>query len=922
MARKPVTSETHIGKDELWELDYNDIQKNIMNIKHPATLCEHSLPAFSSGLEAPLPTRGADCETDEEGNLMLIGFHDGKNDSYKPFNVFNKTPQEFVDWFADALSKMYMNDKNTCLVSWSELDGNVIYKKILDSMNWSDREKLDSMRRWGNVEGKLYTKEEEKEAKKKNPNVGMWNVQPILRTHATISRKKELVYNEDDKEWEEQETGKRIEFGILQAIQGSVCFYLLPENSRKLQKIWLFDISTLTKGSLEDSANEFGISYKKAPEEFHVIDWDKYNNDKNYRFNCLKSNRDDAKAAKEIADCISDHYAEIFKFTNLQGMEIKRYPSGFWSVGSLTTFALGMMMNKNDRASINWIEQLKDFVEVSKHSQEDVMDLSLHAFEAYKAGLIDNFRIGNGKKKKIFTSDMSSAYPFIMSNLFDPRGAIITRGEGRPDKPEKHEYLFVRGKANVSDVWGFHTIGMKEPRWGEATVRPAGEFKATALYQEWEMLERDGEEVEYISWVKVTTTGKSHPLVKVIHRLWEKRMYFETMYKRTKDKKYKNFADAVKLVMNSIYGKTFEAVRKFADEIVKRENEIGETEENEMLFMKGFKTGAYFNIILATVITGFTRIRICEMLKEIQKNGGKPILAMTDAIYWEGTGNELPKHGEYKSILGDYSEGLEDNGWTEEKTLGTWTKPEQCFDFICLGTGRYEYKTASGEKVIKIMGMMLNVLGFEQEAHTDKKKPIYESLESMLKIAIKKKTRASKDHLQAGEPCLIAKQRILGTPQYCVHKGDPSLLGQIKEEDIEMIITRTFPKRKALPNDLTHEAMINGFVDTWAPRKEDWVETHFIEFDGTLPILREKIKEMELIAYETTEIKEERAKLAKAESNAKRDRELKLLAQHFGMSKKALKDWRTTLTDREKGINGIDEIRKIAEEEGFDFTRI
>jgi hypothetical protein len=40
------------------------------------------------------------------------------------------------------------------------------------------------------------------------------------------------------------------------------------------------------------------------------------------------------------------------------------------------------------------------------------------------------------------------------------------------------------------------------------------------------------------------------------------------------------------------------------------------------------------------------------------------------------------------------------------------------------------------------------------------------------------------------------------------------------------------------------------------------------------------------------------------------------------MSKKALKDWRTTLTDREKGINGIDEIRKIAEEEGFDFTRI
>jgi hypothetical protein len=312
-----------------------------------------------------------------------------------------------------------------------------------------------------------------------------------------------------------------------------------------------------------------------------------------------------------------------------------------------------------------------------------------------------------------------------------------------------------------------------------------------------------------------------------------------------------------------------------------------------------------------------------EAMNEITKNGGKVVMALTDAIYWVGKGKELPKS--FPSCLGDYTLDLRTIETTEEKQLGAFDGVHECKDFLCLGAGRYEYKDKDNKLIIKNRGYMINILGFQQEATSENREtPIVETLSMMMNDAIKNRykvamkeglSQSEKDlfMMMVGTPCLKAKQRILCTPGYCSAQMNPSLLGQIIEVDVDMIITRIFPKRVANEHELKLDILNKRMIETWSPTKELFPQTVFLPLDGTLKVLREKVKEMETIAFATKEIREDRKKKKETESEAKRYQEKKKLMEFFGMKKDGFQKWVSSVKD----LGGINYVRQLAKEQGF-----
>src|SRR5690606_16067377 len=107
----------------------------------------------------------------------------------------------------------------------------------------------------------------------------------------------------------------------------------------------------------------------------------------------------------------------------------------------------------------------------------------------------------------------------------------------------------------------------------------------------------------------------------------------------------------------------------------------------------GYRAGEFFNPIYATFITAMTRIQLCRAALEIEKKGGKVALLMTDSIFWTGGKDLLPI-----------------DMYREKKTTGYFEKPKDYTDFLCLGSGRYEYRSSEGIIQAKTRG--LNAVDF------------------------------------------------------------------------------------------------------------------------------------------------------------------------------------------------------------------
>ncbi len=117
-----------------------------------------------------------------------------------------------------------------------------------------------------------------------------------------------------------------------------------------------------------------------------------------------------------------------------------------------------------------------------------------------------------------------------------------------------------------------------------------------------------------------------------------------------------------KIVDNSLYGKTV-----MTTPIVQDIDDVPK--------ITGYRAGDRFNMLYGGVITSRTRIQIADGCMAIEAAGGRPILSMTDAIYWSGEANHLPARL-----------------WRDKKTPGFFETPELLEDFYIIKTGQYEYR--------------------------------------------------------------------------------------------------------------------------------------------------------------------------------------------------------------------------------------
>jgi len=104
----------------------------------------------------------------------------------------------------------------------------------------------------------------------------------------------------------------------------------------------------------------------------------------------------------------------------------------------------------------------------------------------------------------------------------------------------------------------------------------------------------------------------------------------------------------------------------------------------------GYRAGDYFNPVIASYITAFTRTYLSDVSHNIRLNGGEIFLNMTDSIIYTGD-----------CTL---------NVFSEKKILGTFETPQDIKDIYILGAGRYEYKdTFTNQFTIKNRGFSVSV---------------------------------------------------------------------------------------------------------------------------------------------------------------------------------------------------------------------
>ena len=142
--------------------------------------------------------------------------------------------------------------------------------------------------------------------------------------------------------------------------------------------------------------------------------------------------------------------------------------------------------------------------------------------------------------------------------------------------------------------------------------------------------------------------------------MFDLRLYYEKLGMMT-------IANLLKLIINSLYGINYELTDTY---IVNNNHDIVNI---------GYRSGDFFNPIIASHITSKTRTDISIMNNNIIERGGKVLLNMTDSVMYENA-------------------NIEDL-CSKEKVLGSFDYPQPINDIIILGCGRYEYRENTKYKV-------------------------------------------------------------------------------------------------------------------------------------------------------------------------------------------------------------------------------
>lgn len=501
--------------------------------------------------------------------------------------------------------------ESKALAYWNKLDPFVIYKQFLYLMD--DKERKLSMSKFGKVSGE-WNKEEAK-----------WDIKPLC----------EVKFGD-------------MYFGIRNVIRSSIQFYFRREYDTDIKMIWAYDIAGMFQNGLEAEALKRLPYYSKVDKSAHLVDWDKFTTDKHYRENIvLKSNELDARAVHDLGLQIQEEFKEAFGY----------YPKNLISQGSLARSAVVATISNihnedrektaDDVKSIGIINYLDTWSD--KFGKETVKDLLCLMFESYSGGQIEAYAYGF--TEEAFMTDLTQAYPYHIQNLYDLRGSTIVKGSGEPTLKD-YTYTLIRGDVSIPYGVDYHPLTIKHPYHQETNIRAVGEYRASYTIEEREFLKDLGATFSNEEWYDIITSGKLSPLAKACKVFTDLRAKLRPM-----GKDY-----VAKTASASLYGILFEAVDTWV--------EIGDE-----VFRDGYRGGEFLNPLYATIITSRTRIQVSRALNEVKRLGGKPILAMTDSVFYTGTADMIP------------SDMIKD-----VKTVGYFEPVERVKDLVSLGSGRYSYK--------------------------------------------------------------------------------------------------------------------------------------------------------------------------------------------------------------------------------------
>lgn len=738
-----------VANDLFIGVDYLNIEGR--TIKHPALISNWAIPTISKVRDTPIKLIGLDVETNHlTGELKLLGVYKENKYSY------------FTTNFLEIMLRFCVtcDNEETSLAYWSRLDPFILYKQFLLEI---DKDKqYQSMERFSKVSGKWNTK------------TVSWDLPPVV----------------------EIKIG-RYYFGIIQAIRSCIQFFYRKEDDEFMHTVWAYDIKGLFQGNLEEEAGKRLPYYSKIDTESHLVEWDRFETDLEYRTKVLLSNEYDSRAVKDLGLAIQEEFKIAFKY----------YPKTLISQGSLARSAIvAYLLDKYKHLDKETSEKeaMKDFKSIGIHShinewvnrygEEVVKELLCITCEAYSGGDIES--LAYGSCSEAYTVDLAQAYPAVAVGLYDLTNSIVTDGTGTPPRI-KNSFCFIRGVVNVPDTCEYHPLTIKHPLFKETNVRPVGTFKASYTIDERDFLIEQGATFEEEYWVNIETSGNLSAIAPATQNMVDLRF---------KLKAEKNNAEYMaKSASASIYGITFEAVDTYI--LV-----------NDKVEKAGYRAGELFNPIFASYITARTRILLNRACVEIRKNGGKPMLKMTDSVFWQGKETDLP------SEL-----------WREKKTLGFFEKPELVKDFVCLGSGRYEYKDSDGKKLTsKRRGLNITDIHGEEGITLTQF-----NWKSLLEIAKSSKIKV--------------KVRTLLSVGTVLHNNSLEVedLGVVKEvvRDVDLVVGLT--KREYNYSEVNDPVKLRSKLMFTKPLMFCFGMTGENEYvDGTLRELRSKMLNMKLVSRE------------------------------------------------------------------------
>ncbi len=425
---------------------------------------------------------------------------------------------------------------------------------------------------------------------------------------------------------------KGYEITLLNVIKDSLLFEIRYGKSKK--RLTIYNLKNLFNNDLLTVAQNYNLTYySKLGEEYHLIDKERFFKDNHYQKMVIKSNELDSKVIIDIANKF------IESFTELSGT----IPKTIYTAGSI---ARSFLLNYKgiDPYKINFHHFYKD-----NPFFEELLD---YAMKAYHGGKIDSYVLGYIKSAKV--TDISSAYPSVIARLPELTDKIYYK-IGNNDL-DKFYYAFIRCNVYIPKSDFIHPLIVQSPI-APVNISPQGYLEDIIITKpEYDYIIRYAKKYNIKIKVKdyiAIEHKKSLMFGHLIKDLFNKRLEYDK-------EGNKALADLTKLIINSLYGITYELTPLYDLD-----------DDDEDIEKIGLRAGDFFNPIIASYITAKTRCLLSSASMDIINSGGKIYLHMTDSIIYDGK--------------------LSKKYYRNNKILGLFEKPEIIEDVIILGAGRYEY---------------------------------------------------------------------------------------------------------------------------------------------------------------------------------------------------------------------------------------